>query len=138
MKKMFLLLSIKKVIKLLMVVILLIILPLLAFADDPYCAGINRWPTMSALAKLIKEGITDNNKLNFLKTKTVRLASEKIGNNLYRQIHYVTFTEKSGNTIQVITVNDASNEECSMSNVDVFVISRYLGHEILLKDKPVK
>jgi hypothetical protein len=57
------------------------------------------------------------------------LASEKIGKDLYRQIHYVVFTEKSGRTIEVITSNDASNVECSMSAVKVFVVSKRLGGE---------
>jgi len=39
----------------------------------------------------------------------------------------VTFTEKSGKTIEVITRNDASNEECSMSGVEVYVVSNRLG-----------
>jgi hypothetical protein len=33
----------------------------------------------------------------------------------------------SGDPVEVITVNDASHEECSMSGVDVFVISKELG-----------
>ena len=35
--------------------------------------------------------------------------------------------EKSGKVIEVITSNDASNTECSMSDVDVFIISRHFG-----------
>jgi len=55
------------------------------------------------------------------------LASEQIGRNLYRQVHRAIFTEKSGKTIEIITVNSASSEECSMSDVDVFVVSQHLG-----------
>jgi hypothetical protein len=84
-----------------------------------------------AFVHLKNAGLTDNNKLDFAKTKTIRFASEKIGENLYRQVHYIVFTEKSGNTIEVITVNEASNEECSMSAVDVFVIREHLGNGIL-------
>jgi len=80
-----------------------------------------------AFVHLKNAGITDNYKLDFSKTKTVRLASEKIGKDLYRQIHRVTVTEKSGNIIEVITVSDASSEECSMSGVDVFVVLKHLG-----------
>ncbi len=80
-----------------------------------------------AFGYLKDAGITDNYKLDFSKTKTGRLASEKIGKDLYRQIHHITFIEKSGNTIEVITVNDASNEECSMSGIDVFVVNRHIG-----------
>ncbi|MFZ3037429.1 MAG: hypothetical protein WA112_09190 [Rugosibacter sp.] len=82
-----------------------------------------------AFAHLKNAGLTDNDKLDFTKTQTVRLASEKIGKDLYRQIHHVVFTEKAGGKIEVITSNDASNVECSMSGVQVFVISRRLGGE---------
>lgn len=81
-----------------------------------------------AFVHLKNAGITDNNKLDFTKTRTIRLASEKIGKDLYRQIHHITFIEASGNTIEVITSNKASHEECSMSGVDVYVISRHLGN----------
>ena len=80
-----------------------------------------------AFVHLKNAGLTNNEKLDFTKTKTVRLASEKIGKDLYRQVHFVVFTERAGTTIEVITSNEASNEECSMSGVEVFVISRRLG-----------
>jgi len=80
-----------------------------------------------AFVRLKNAGLTDNDKIDFRKTKTVRLASERIGDDLYRQVHHVVFTEKSGGTIEVITASDASSEECSMSDVEVFVISRRLG-----------
>jgi len=80
-----------------------------------------------AFVHLKNAGLTDNNKLDFTKTKTVRLASEQVGKDLYRQVHLVTFTEKSGKNIEVITRNDASNEECSMSGVEVYVVSNRLG-----------
>lgn len=102
-------------------------LPSLVLAKDPDCTGVDRWPTAMAFGELKDVGITDNDKLDFTKTKTIRLASEKIGKDLYRQIHHITFVEKSGNTIEVITSNEASSEECSMSDVDVFVISQHLG-----------
>jgi hypothetical protein len=98
-----------------------------AIAKHPGCAGIERWATSTAFVHLKNANITNNDALDFTKTKTVRLASEKIGKDLYRQVHNVTFTEKSGRTIEVITVNDASNEECSMSGVQVFVVSKQLG-----------
>lgn len=114
--------------KLLIAITLLFLFPSLAFSKDPDCTGVKRWPTKMAFVHLKNAGLTDNNKLDFSKTKTIRLASEKIGNDLYRQIHHITFTEKSGNKIEVIASNEASNEECSMSGVDVFVVSQHLGN----------
>ena len=80
-----------------------------------------------AFVHLKNAGITTNNKIDFNKTKTIRLASEKIGNDLYRQIHHVIFTEKSNNIIEVITNNEASSVECSMSSVKVYVIKNKIG-----------
>ncbi len=99
-----------------------------AVAGSPDCAGVNNWATSMAFAHLKNAGLISNEVTVFSKTRTIRLASEKIGKDLYKQVHLVSFTEKSGNTIEVITVNDASHEECSMSDVDVFVISRHLGN----------
>lgn len=107
--------------------IILALIPSWAIANDPDCAGVDQWPTSMAFVHLKNAGMTDNYKLDFTKTKTIRLASEKIGKDLYRQIHQVIFTEKDGNTIEVITINDASSEECSMSGVGVFVIDKHLG-----------
>lgn len=105
---------------LLMVIILFMVSP--EAVADPDCAGIDRWPTRSALvtlknANLIGDGVV------FPKTKTIRLASERLSNGKYRQIHLVTFVKKSGSKIEVITSNLVSKEECSVSGLQVFVIS---------------
>ncbi len=98
-----------------------------AQASHPSCSGVERWATSSALVHLKNARLTEDDKLDLSKTKTKRLASEKVGKDLYRQVHHVVFTEKSGVKIEVITLNDASSEECSMSGVQVFVVSRQLG-----------
>lgn len=98
-----------------------------AKSHGPDCSG--SWPTVMTFVHLKNAGITDNDKVDSSKTKTVRLASEKIGNDLYHQIYYVTFTEKSGNVIEAIAVHDASQEECSMTGVEVFVVSKHLNPE---------
>ncbi len=71
--------------------------------------------------------LTDNRSIDFSKTKTVRLASEKIGKDLWHQVYRVTFTKNSGDKIEVIAVHDASSAECSMSGVEVYVVSGHLG-----------
>ena len=108
-------------------VALLTLIPSLSFAKHPDCSGVNRWATSMAFVHYKNTKYTDNEKLDFTKTKTTRLASEQIGKDLYRQVHHITFTEKSGNQIEVITVNDASNEECSMTGVDVYVVKEKIG-----------
>jgi hypothetical protein len=97
------------------------------FAKNPDCTGINRWPTSMALVHLSNAGITNDGRVDLKKTKISRLASERIGKDLYHQIHHITFTETSGKIVEVITSNNASNEECSMSGVDVYVVTKQLG-----------
>ncbi|CAG2324342.1 MULTISPECIES: hypothetical protein [Burkholderia] len=46
------------------------------------------------------------------------------GKDLYRQIYDITFVDKSGATFQGITSSEASSSECSMSGVDVYVVTQ--------------
>ena len=63
-----------------------------------------------AFVLLKNEGITNNEKIDFSKTETVRLASEKTGKDLWHQVYDVTFTEYSGRRIEAIAVHDASKK----------------------------
>jgi hypothetical protein len=113
--------------KLLAWVLLLSTVSPLAPADSPDCGGPNGYAASMAFVTLKNAGLVANETTNFAKTKVVRLASEKIGKDLYRQIYEVTFTDRFGNKTAVITMNNASNVECSESSVEVFVVSRDLG-----------
>jgi hypothetical protein len=62
--------------------------------------------------------------IDYEKTKTVLLSSQKIGDDLDKEIHHITFYKKNGKKVEVITVNDTSSEECSMSGVDVYLIDK--------------
>ena len=105
----------------------LLVLPLAALADSPDCDGPNNWAPSMAHATLKNAGIIDNSKVDFERTKVVRLASEKIGGDLYRQVHLVTFVLKDGSEIEAVTVNDASNDECSMSGVEVMLVREHFS-----------
>jgi hypothetical protein len=104
-----------------------------ASAKEPDCYGPERWAASMAFVTLKNQGITDNDKVDFSKTQAVKLASEKIGKDkvsredLYRQVQTVKFTEKSGNVIEVITINDATQSECSMGSVEVYVVSKHIN-----------
>ncbi|TAM80929.1 MAG: hypothetical protein EPN47_13675 [Acidobacteria bacterium] len=98
-----------------------------AKANGPDCSS--GWPTNMAFVQLKNAGLADNKSIDFSKTKTVRLASERIGKDLWRQVYLVTFTKDTGGRINAIAIHDASNEECSMSGVEVFVISKRLNPE---------
>lgn len=95
-----------------------------ALAKSPDCAS---WPTNMALVHLKNAGLIDIPSVLEAQTKAVRLASEKIGKDLHQQVYDITFHTKDGKTIEVITKSQASSEECSMSGVDVYVVSKKIG-----------
>jgi hypothetical protein len=72
--------------------------------SGPDCSG--GWPTNMAQALLQNAGMMGSNKIDFSKSKTIRLASQKIGKNLYHQVYDVVFVEYSGRKIQAIAVHD--------------------------------
>lgn len=105
----------------------LVVLSTLVLAKTPDCTRPDAWPSGMAFTHLKNAGVVDNDVLDFKKTKVTRLASEKIGKDLFRQVHLVRFLKTSGEPVLAITVNEVSSQECSMSNVDVYVVSRRLG-----------
>ena len=95
-----------------------------ALAKSPDCAS---WPTNMALVHLKNAGLIDIPSVIEAQTKAVRLASEKIGKDLYQQVYDITFHTKDGKTIEVVTNSQASSEECSMSGVEIYVVSNQIG-----------
>jgi hypothetical protein len=100
-----------------------------AIAKTPDCTHPDAWPAAMAFTHLQNAGLVDNNTVDFKKTQVTRLASEKTGKNLYRQVHRVRFVKTSGLSITAITVNEASSQECSVSGVDVYLVSQQLGND---------
>lgn len=126
----------KRRITILSLTLLLLLFPLWVLAKNavpasPGCVGTDclggDWPTSMAFTHMKNAGITDNDRLDFPKTKTVRLASEQIGKNIYRHIHLVRFTEKSGNVIEAITISESSRNGEALNDIEVFTVSRRLG-----------
>jgi hypothetical protein len=95
-----------------------------ALAKSPDCAS---WPTNMALVHLKNAGLIDIPSVIEAQTRAVRLASDKIGKDLYQQVYDIIFHTSDGKTIEVITNSQASREECSMSVVDVYVVSTKIG-----------
>lgn len=95
-----------------------------ALAKSPDCAS---WPTNMALVHLKNAGLIDIPSVIEAQTKAVRLASEKIRKDLYQQVYNITFHTRDGKTIEVITNSRASSEECSMSGVEIYVVSEKIG-----------
>jgi hypothetical protein len=94
---------------------------------DLGCSGPDNWAAGSAYAQLKNSGLLKPDTVDFAKTRVELLAQEKIGKDLYRQVHEITFTLKSGSIVRVVTTNNASAEECSMGEVKVRVVGQILG-----------
>lgn len=89
-------------------------------SETPRCDGAGQWPASMAFAKLKNKGLLTNQNVQFEKTKVELVKSEKLADGLHRQVHWVTFFLSDGSGVQAFTVNNASKEECSMSEVDVY------------------
>ncbi|KVM61507.1 hypothetical protein WJ59_28260 [Burkholderia gladioli] len=96
-------------------------IPAVALAAPPRCES---WPINMGLVHLKNAGMTDPTELDESRTKAKLIAPEKVGKDLYRQVYDITYRERTGNTIEIITSSEASSEECLMSGVDVYVVSR--------------
>ena len=105
--------------KKLLLVTLLAILPIFSFVKGPDCYS---WPMNMSEVWFQNAGIVDIKNLDESKTKITLLASEKKAKGLYTQIYHFIFYDEKGNTYETITKNDASYKECSMSDVDVYLI----------------
>ncbi|PIT07258.1 hypothetical protein BGI30_10565 [Snodgrassella alvi] len=105
--------------------ILLGLLPIISFAKAPDCYN---WPMNMTKAWLKNANITDIYNLDESKTKITLLASEKKKKDLYIEIYHFVFFDKQGNTYEVITQNEASQEECSISDVNSYLISKSHTH----------
>jgi hypothetical protein len=64
-----------------------------AKSSGPDCS--DGWPMKMTFVQLKNAGLVDNNSIDSSKTKTVRLASEKIGKDLWHQVYRVTFTKST-------------------------------------------
>jgi hypothetical protein len=94
-----------------------------AFAVEPRCDGPNNWPAANTFAQMKNSGLIKNNLADFKLTKVERIASEKIGKDLWKQVHLVKYFRKDGSVLKAIAVANASLEECSMSDVKIYIVS---------------
>jgi hypothetical protein len=94
--------------------------PAFAGARRSACAGRDLWPEAMTFVQLKTAGVLNNDQVDFTRTASILIASQKIASDLYRQVFEVTYSLKSGGVVKAITVSDASNEECSMSDVKVY------------------
>jgi hypothetical protein len=92
----------------------------------PDCSGPNHWAAGIAFAQLKNAGVMTNEAVEFEHVTSKTVVSQQVGKDLWRQVFRVTFPIKSGGAIEAIVVSDASSEECSMSDGQVFLISKVL------------
>jgi hypothetical protein len=76
-------------------------------AASPRCNGPDNWAAGMTQATLKNAGLLNYSQIDFAKTRILRVASEKIGQDLYRQVHRIIYTKSPGGTIEVIAGNDA-------------------------------
>ena len=95
-------------------------------AKAPDCSGPDRWAAGTAFTTLKNAGAIANETVDFERVTSMTIVSEKIGRDLWRQAFRVTFPLKSGERVEAIVVSNASSEECSMSDAQVFLISNAL------------
>ncbi|PIT12883.1 hypothetical protein [Snodgrassella alvi] len=107
--------------KKLSLLILLVLSPILSFSK---ATGCHSWPMNMAEAWMQNAEIVDIPSLDESKTKIKLLALGKKKKGLYTQIYHFVFYDRKGNSYEVITKNEASDDECSMSDVDSYLISK--------------
>ncbi|MGK3131452.1 hypothetical protein ACCW76_19930 [Pantoea sp. C8B4] len=92
-----------------------------AFAAMPDC---HSWPMNMAEVWLKNEKVVDVGQLDEPKTVVKLLASESRKDGVFTQVYHFTFHDVSGKSYDVITQSDATREECSASEVNVFQVSK--------------
>ena len=103
----------------------------------------SRYPKNVALVAMKNAGILWPSQLIESDTEVRLLSRHHVGFDeewqidLYRQVYRFGFLEKSGESHTVITVNDISIEECSMSSVEVYVVATELGESVLYRGSEV-
>src|SRR5260370_41976956 len=101
--------------------------PAYAAAEIPDCSGPDHWPANEAFVYMKNAGIVTNDQVDFKKTTSKKLSYEKIGKDLYRQVHLVTFERKDRKLVQAVVINDASSGESAMGKTQIFFFLQTFG-----------
>lgn len=95
------------------------------------CSQVGKWADAVTQVKLKNSGILGEDTIDKDRISISLIAEEKVDDLLYKQVHLITYhTKNEEKKIEVISVNMASKEECSMSGVDVYVISQSIVSNI--------
>jgi aconitase B len=82
------------------------------------------WPMNMAQAWLKNAHVVDITQLDHKKTEIKLLAEEKKSKTLVTQVYHFIFYGRAGGRYEVITQNDASDIECSISGVNTWLIAQ--------------
>lgn len=93
---------------------------------DPDCSGTDRWPAITAFLSMKNAGLFPNDHSPPAHTTVREIASQRIGRDLWRQVFDIVYARTGGSKLEAIVVSAASREECSMGEVQVFVVSNNL------------
>jgi len=111
-------------------IILLLLLSANVFAgDEPDCSGVDNYPTQMALTLLENRWVIEHDKMDFKRTETLLINSQKIGDDRYRQVFKMTFYQRDKKEpIQIISVNELNSEECGFGarEIEIYLISKKL------------
>ncbi len=66
----------------------------------------------------------DISQLDESKTKVHLLAAEKKKQGVWTEVYHFVFYDKAGKSYEIITKNDASTDECSLTGVSVYQVSK--------------
>lgn len=83
------------------------------------------WPMNMAKIWLQDKQIVNQKDLVNDKTQFKLLASEALGQGQYTDVYFFSFFDRDGKQYDLISQNVSSNKECSISNVNFYLISQY-------------
>jgi len=102
-----------------------------AFANDPDCINAKGWARPIGYLYFNKSGLLDNENFDHTKLSVSRLASERITDDLYHQVHRFAYTKNNGDNVSIIIANDAYTENsdasilrCPVGSVNAYIISK--------------
>ena len=72
------------------------------------------------------EGLLTSYNVLWKQVRGRTIASQRIGKNLWRKVFRVTYPLTTGTKVEAIVVEDVSTDECSVSEPQIFLISKAL------------
>ena len=87
------------------------------------CSGVHNYPFMVAITELQNKGKLQISDVDFSQSRSDEIATRQISRNLQRQVLHLEIHTKGKKVIDVMVVNYASKEECSMPGTKIYLLS---------------